>query len=53
MLSGYRRETELDEGAVTRIQYRPFDYRYAYYADLIVQRRLFRVHGPMLKPNSD
>jgi len=47
----YRRESSLDLNSIRRIQYRPFDYRYVYYAKDIVQEWQIRFHGHLLQPN--
>jgi predicted helicase len=47
----FRRENKFDNTAIQRIQYRPFDYRYIYYARDIVQEWQIRFHGHLLKPN--
>jgi hypothetical protein len=47
----YRRQNKFDKTSIRRIQYRPFDYRYIYYARHIIQEWQIRFHGHMLKPN--
>src|SRR5262249_41619564 len=47
----YRRKNKFDKSLITRLQYRPLDYRYVYYARDIVQEWQIRFHGHMLKPN--
>jgi hypothetical protein len=47
----FRRENKFENSAIRRIQYRPFDYRYIYYARDIVQEWQIRFHGHLLKPN--
>ncbi|MBV9303600.1 MAG: hypothetical protein JOY53_15940, partial [Acidobacteriaceae bacterium] len=45
IVSRFRRENAFNPRAIRRIQYRSMDYRFVYYADLIIQRWLIRVHG--------
>ena len=47
----YRRRNKFDKGSIHRLQYRPFDYRYIYYARDVVQEWQIRFHGHLLKPN--
>jgi len=47
----FRRENKFDNSAIRRIQYRPFDYRYIYYARDIVQEWQIHFHGHLLEPN--
>jgi predicted helicase len=50
-VGSFRRSTKFDKNSIRRIQYRPFDYRYVYYARDIVQEWQIRFHGHLLKPN--
>jgi hypothetical protein len=48
----YRRKNKFNPSTIIRIQYRPFDYRYIYYARDIVQEWQFNFHGHLLYQNN-
>jgi predicted helicase len=47
----FRRANKFEKSSICRLQYRPFDYRYIYYARDIIQEWQIRFHGHLLKPN--
>lgn len=51
IVSKYRRSNTFDNKFIRRLQYRPFDYRYIYYARDLVQEWQIRFHGHLFKSN--
>ena len=52
VIKQFRRKHKLDPSKIIKIQYRPFDYRYIYYAQDIVQEWQFHFHGHLLHKNN-
>jgi len=50
-IGSFRRANRFEPISIQRVQYRPFDYRYVYYARDIVQEWQIRFHSHLLHPN--